>query len=236
MNELYLLYVTAASLGFFHTLLGPDHYVPFIVLSKARNWSRSKTLWITFVSGLGHVSSSVVLGFIGIALGISVSKLESIEAFRGEIVGWLLFAFGLIYFFYGLFRHLKRRGHHHHFFNFLLPRRIRRMHHLSDSEDDVDKNEKSNVTFWMLFLIFVFGPCEVLIPMLIFPAAEHSSVGVATVAIIFGLATIVTMLGIVYLGYKGARFLNFKDKGEYVHIAAGLVIAFLGTSILFLGW
>ncbi|MCG6187927.1 sulfite exporter TauE/SafE family protein [Maribellus maritimus] len=236
MNELYLLYVTAASLGFFHTLLGPDHYVPFIVLSKARNWSRSKTLWVTFVSGLGHVSSSVVLGFIGIALGISVSKLESIEAFRGEIVGWLLFAFGLIYFFYGLFRHIKRRGHHHHFFSFLLPGRIRKMHHLNDSGADMDKNEKSNVTFWMLFLIFVFGPCEVLIPMLIFPAAEHSSVGVATVAIIFGLATIVTMLSIVYLGYKGARFLNFKDKGEYVHIAAGLVIAFLGTSILFLGW
>jgi len=236
MKELYLLYFTAASLGFFHTVLGPDHYVPFIVLSKARNWSKSKTLWITLISGIGHVSSSVVLGVIGIGLGISINKLESIEAFRGEVVGWMLFSFGLIYLFYGLYRHLKGNGHHHHFFYFLMPRRIREMHHLPTGEKDMDKNEKTNMTFWMLFLIFVFGPCEVLIPMLIFPAAEHSTIGIVTVAVIFSIATIITMLGIVYLGYKGAKFLNVKEKGEYVHIAAGLVIAFLGVSVLFLGW
>ncbi len=28
--ELSALIVTAASLGFFHTILGPDHYLPFI--------------------------------------------------------------------------------------------------------------------------------------------------------------------------------------------------------------
>jgi nickel/cobalt transporter (NicO) family protein len=236
MKELYLLYFTAASLGFFHTILGPDHYVPFIVLSRARNWSKSKTLWITFVSGIGHVGSSIILGVIGIALGVSINKLESIEAFRGEVVGWLLFAFGLIYLFYGLYRHFKKKGHHHHFFNFLLPKRIRKMHHLPTSENDLDKGEKTNVTFWVIFLIFVFGPCEVLIPMLIFPAAQHSAIGIATVAIIFSIATILTMLSIVYLGYKGSKFINLKQKGEFVHIAAGLIIAFLGSSILFLGW
>ncbi len=69
MNELSILLVTAASLGFVHTLLGPDHYLPFIVLSKARQWSSSKTMWITFISGIGHVGSSVIIGMIGIALG-----------------------------------------------------------------------------------------------------------------------------------------------------------------------
>ena len=34
-NSLALLSVTAISIGFIHTLLGPDHYLPFIVLSKA---------------------------------------------------------------------------------------------------------------------------------------------------------------------------------------------------------
>lgn len=236
MKELYLLYFTAASLGFFHTILGPDHYVPFIVLSKARNWSKSKTLWITFVSGIGHVGSSIILGVVGVALGVSISKLESVEAFRGVAVGWLLFAFGLIYLFYGLYRHFKSKGHHHHFFNLLLPKRIRKMNHFSTAENDLDKGEKSNITFWVIFLIFVFGPCEVLIPMLIFPAAQHSATGIATVAIIFGIATILTMLSIVYLGYKGAKFLNLKNKSEYVHIVAGLIIAFLGSSILFFGW
>jgi nickel/cobalt transporter (NicO) family protein len=235
MEEVYLLYFTAASLGFFHTILGPDHYMPFIVLSKARNWSKSKTLWITFISGVGHVGSSVVLGIIGIGFGVSLNKLESIEAYRGEIVGWMLFAFGLAYLIYGIHRHLKGNGHFH-ILKFITPKSVREMHHLPTDEKDVDKNEKSKITFWMLFLIFVFGPCEVLIPVLIFPASEYSAAGIAAVALIFGIATIATMMSIVYLGYKGVKFLKIKNKEEYMHIAAGLIISFLGISILFLGW
>lgn len=35
-QELGILLITAVSIGFFHTLLGPDHYVPFIAMAKAR--------------------------------------------------------------------------------------------------------------------------------------------------------------------------------------------------------
>src|SRR5665647_2449113 len=101
MDEIVLLSLTAASLGFIHTALGPDHYLPFIVLSKARHWSGTKTMWITFLSGVGHVGGSVVIGLIGIALGISLNKLTFIEDFRGNIVAWLLIAFGLAYTIYG---------------------------------------------------------------------------------------------------------------------------------------
>jgi hypothetical protein len=38
--ELKALILTAASIGFFHTLLGPDHYLPFIMMSWARKWSK----------------------------------------------------------------------------------------------------------------------------------------------------------------------------------------------------
>jgi len=60
-NSMILLSVTAVSLGFLHTLLGPDHYLPFIVLSEARKWTVKKTMLITFFCGLGHVGSSVIL-------------------------------------------------------------------------------------------------------------------------------------------------------------------------------
>jgi len=32
-GEITVLLATAASLGFIHTLIGPDHYLPFIVMS-----------------------------------------------------------------------------------------------------------------------------------------------------------------------------------------------------------
>lgn len=87
MQEVIVIAGTAALIGFTHTLLSLDHYLPFIVLSKARKWSYGKTALITFISGLGHVLSSVVLGFVGILIGTAVFKLESIESVRGEIAG-----------------------------------------------------------------------------------------------------------------------------------------------------
>ncbi len=35
-DELILLAGTAAIVGFLHTITGPDHYLPFIVMGKAR--------------------------------------------------------------------------------------------------------------------------------------------------------------------------------------------------------
>jgi hypothetical protein len=56
-HEIWILIATAASIGFFHTILGTDHYLPFIVMSKARNWSMVRTAVITSLCGLGHVLS-----------------------------------------------------------------------------------------------------------------------------------------------------------------------------------
>ncbi|MDB4582328.1 hypothetical protein N9164_04185 [Draconibacterium sp.] len=65
MNQ-NILILTAASLGFVHTVLGPDHYIPFIALSKARNWSLPKTLGVTALCGIGHVLGSIAIGLIGV--------------------------------------------------------------------------------------------------------------------------------------------------------------------------
>jgi nickel/cobalt exporter len=227
MSEMMVLLVSAATLGMIHTLLGPDHYLPFIVLSKARNWSRTRTLWITFVAGVGHISGSVVLGMIGIAMGISLSRLEAIEASRGNLVGWMLIAFGIGYTVYGIYKYY-RKGAHVHLPAFLRPRSIR--------HQDLDQDEEAiNLTPWILFLIFVFGPCEVLIPMLIYPASQHSGLGVFLVALVFGIATIGTMLVVVMLGYRGLSLVRFKGREHQLHIYAGLIILAAGAGMQFLG-
>ena len=232
MNELYLLIISAGSLGFVHTLLGPDHYLPFIVLSKARKWSSSKTMWITFISGIGHVGSSVLIGMLGIAMGLSLSKLEAVESFRGDMVGWMLFAFGIIYTFYGLYKYVKS-SHHMHLPKFMVPKRIRELQHLPTEEQQKDNTK---LTPWILFLIFVFGPCEVLIPMLIFPAYENSTFGMFAVAIVFGIATIGTMLLTVWIGHKGTSLIRFKKHERYWHLIAGVIILISGSGIVFFGW
>jgi sulfite exporter TauE/SafE len=235
MDGLHVLLLTAVSLGFVHTLLGPDHYLAFIVLSKARKWSKAKTLWITFIGGVGHVGGSVVIGIVGVALGLSLSKLNSIEDFRGNVVGWMIIVFGIGYIIYGICKFIKN-GHHHHLPKFLMPKSIRPYRHLPTTEKEEQETDTTNITPWILFLIFVFGPCEVLIPLIMIPASKHDTLGVVLVALIFGIATIATMLATVYAGYMGTSLIRFKKGEKYLHLFAGFIILLLGLGIQFLGW
>jgi len=234
MNEIVLLSITAASLGFVHTALGPDHYLPFIVLSKARNWSVTKTMLITFISGIGHVGGSVVIGLIGIALGISLNKLKLIEGFRGDTVALLLIFFGIAYTVYGLYQFIKNGGHQH-LPDYLIPKSIRQIKHQVNHGLE-KKVDETKLTPWVLFIIFVFGPCEVLIPMLFIPAVQKSGIGIAAVALFFGITTIATMMFIVYLGHVGSAFLKFKSKEKYMHLVAGLVILISGLGMHLFNW
>jgi nickel/cobalt exporter len=112
-SELYTLTITAASLGFIHTVLGPDHYVPFVAMARAGKWSRIKTLWITILSGIGHVGSSVLIGAIGIALGSALSHIAWVESVRGEVAAWMLTGFGVVYMVWGIWQALRNRPHEH---------------------------------------------------------------------------------------------------------------------------
>jgi hypothetical protein len=103
-SELSLLTLTAASLGFLHTAAGPDHYVPFIAMSRLGRWPMVKTTWITLLCGLGHVLGSVVLGLAGVALGVALAKVQAIDYFRGDLAARLLTAFGLVYCVWGVRR------------------------------------------------------------------------------------------------------------------------------------
>ena len=234
-QELAVLSVTAASIGLLHTLFGPDHYLPFIVMSRARNWSRLKTTWVTLLCGLGHIGSSIVLGMIGIALGLGVTRLEGFESFRGSLAAWLLIGFGLAYFIWGLRRALRNRSHAH---THAHAGGLTHTHEHTHKEGHVHVHEKEgarSLTPWVLFTIFVLGPCEPLIPLLMYPAAKSSPAGVALVAGIFGGVTIATMLSIVLLATAGISLVPTTRIERYSHALAGAAICLCGVAIQFLG-
>jgi nickel/cobalt exporter len=233
-TELGVLIITAASIGFFHTLLGPDHYVPFIMMSWARKWSALKTAVITFLCGIGHIGSSVVLGLVGVALGLAVKKLEIIESVRGNIAAWLLIAFGLAYFVWGLRRAYQKKSHSHSHIHIGTEHEHPHSHHLEHAHVH-DETDKASITPWVLFTIFVFGPCEPLIPILMYPAAKNSLFGLAVVTGVFGLTTIGTMLGVVMLSAAGVNFVPLHRLQRYSHAIAGATICLCGLAIQFLG-
>lgn len=233
-NEILMLSITAASIGFFHTLLGPDHYLPFIVLSKSGNWSLLKTIWITVLCGIGHVASSVILGIIGIMMGIAVSKLEYFESFRGNIAAWFLIGFGFLYLIWGIRQSIRNKPHTHlHFHNNKGEHAHTHKHH--NEHVHVHSTKKNHLTPWILFTIFVFGPCEPLIPILMYPAAKSNIFGAVVVATVFSIITILTMLTVVVVALMGVNFIPFKRFERYIHVIAGATIFLSGLGIQFLG-
>jgi nickel/cobalt exporter len=162
------------------------------VLSRARNWSIRKTMLITFFCGLGHVLSSVVLGLVGIAVGISVTRLVSAESFRGNIAAWLFIAFGLVYMIISIRNLIKKRKHSHSHFH-IDGEKHEHEHDHHKEHTHIHNKDLTNTTPWILFLIFVFGPCEPLIPILMYPAAQHNIPGAVLVSLLFSAVTIGTM-------------------------------------------
>jgi len=233
-NSITLLSVTAVSLGFLHTLLGPDHYLPFIVLSEAKKWTVRKTMFITFLCGLGHVLSSVILGLIGIAVGISVNRLVDVESFRGNIAGWLFIAFGLVYMIISLRNLYRKKTHTHTHFHPGGSSHSHEHSHLNDHLH-VHETDMAKTTPWILFLIFIFGPCEPLIPVLMYPAAQNNIPGAIIVSTLFSVVTIATMMSIVLAFKLGFSKINLKPVEKYSNLIAGAMIFFSGIAIQFLG-
>jgi len=229
-----LLAGTAVTIGFIHTIVGPDHYIPFIVMGEARRWTVRRTMLITFLCGLGHVLSSVIVGFIGIGAGISLSKLEFFESFRGNIAAWLLIAFGLVYMLVSL-RSLYRKKKHVHAHHHTDGTDHKHEHGHFSGHSHIHLENRKNMTPWILFLIFVLGPCEPLIPIVMYPAAENNIHGVIIVSLLFSVVTIATMMSVVLAFRLGLSRINLRPLERYVNVIAGATILVSGLAIQFLG-
>ncbi len=240
-ESIILLGSTAASIGVLHTLLGPDHYLPFIAMSRAGNWSLKKTLTVTLLCGLGHVLSSAALGLVGVVFGIGVMRLERIEAVRADLAGWLLLAFGLVYLAWGVRRAVRNKPHTHvhvhadgtaHTHEHIHLDHHTHVHPTATPGDNAGRRAQT-MTPWVLFTIFVFGPCEPLIPILMYPAAKDNLWGAAWVTAVFAMATLITMTTVVAVAYVGVGSSGLARLERYGHAVAGCMIAACGVAVQF---
>ena len=230
--SLATLLVASVTVAGTHTFIGVDHYLPFVVLGRARKWPLTRVLGITALCGLGHVIGSIVLGFAGIGLGFAVSDLVDIESVRGSLAAWSLIAFGLVYAAWATVRLLRNRTHTHvhaHEDGTL------HTHHHNHHEDHLHAHAGAGLTIWAVFVIFVLGPCEPLIPLLMAPAWQYDWWGVAAVAVTFSVTTIAMMLTMATIGSLGLRMVSVQKVHRYAHVLAGLAIFSSGMAIQVLG-
>ena len=235
-SDILVLGGAAASIGVLHTLMGPDHYLPFVVMGRARHWPRWKTLAVTAGCGVGHVASSVLLGLAGVALGTAIGQLEAFEAVRGSMAAWLLIGFGLAYAVWGVHKAIQNRPHRHaHVHEDGTMHQHGHGHHGEHAHVHEAEAGERSLTPWLLFIIFVLGPCEPLIPLLMYPAAEHSWAGMIFVTMVFSVATVGTMLATVAGAAWGLQFCKLGPLERFSHALAGAAICMSGLAIQMLG-
>lgn len=233
MSFIIPVVLTAIVIGVIHTIIGPDHYLPFIVMAKARNWSKQKTLRITILCGLGHVGSSVLLGAIAIIFGASIIALAGIESFRGDLAAWALVFFGMTYLVWSLRKELKNRTHTHEHEHSDGSEHSHEHSHVHEHGHVHKMDSKKNLTPWVLFVIFVLGPCEPLIVLMMYPAITNNLFGLVLVVFAFCAATILVMMIMVLGALKGLSFLPLSKIEPHTNSIAGATIALCGVAILF---
>lgn len=228
-----LLLGTTASLAAVHTLIGVDHSIPFIVLGRARGWSLRRTLGVTGVCGVAHVLSSVLIGLVGVMLGVALERLSWLESARGLVAAWLLIGFGLTYAAWGLWR--SSRGQLPTVRDTPPDGPTRGPAHTHRGGSAHAHGLGRGATPWALFLVFAFGPCEALIPLMMVPAVDASWWLLAAVVAVFACFTIGAMLAAVALGYVGLTRARLGGFEQRIDVLAGLTVAASGAAVLVLG-
>jgi hypothetical protein len=237
-SEFVALCLTAVCVGVVHTAAGPDHSIPFVAMARAGGWSAAKTFWVTAACGLGHVAGSAVLGIVGLTVGSMVLGGEALEALRGDIASSMLIGLGMAYFAWGLMRAVggHAAGHAHGRFTGHAHGPCRPEQPIAGGHDPCGRHHRPTVgswTPWMLFLIFVFGPSEPLVPLLMVPASRSGPVAVAAVVTAFACATVVTMTSSVMLMRYGTSLVPGPLIGRFDQAVAGLAMLACGVLVKF---
>lgn len=203
-----------------HTLI-PDHWLPFVLVGRAERWALRRTIWLTLVAGMLHVTVSVAmaLAIVGAGRGAE-SALGWLESAAESVSGWLLVLFGLAY----MFWFLKRGGHVHSF----------GMHPHHEAAAPADKpRPPAFLTGYSLAFVVGFNPCVLVVP-LAWQASEISMSTLAAVVSAFAVTTIATMVTVTWLGLRGTARLDRPFLARYGEAVSGGLIAATGAAILVL--
>jgi len=90
------------------------------------------------------------------------------------------------------------------------------------------------LTTWALFLVFCADPCVAVMPM-VFAAAIEGPAAVASVILVYEVATIVTMVALVLTAHAGVRRIELPWIDRFGDAVAGAVIVLIGAFVGVLG-
>jgi nickel/cobalt transporter (NicO) family protein len=227
-----LLFLSSCSTAIIHALI-PDHWLPFALMGRAQAWSERRTLLLAGLTGIVHVTVSIVVGIAIVLTGSDQARkvAERLGASVETLGGGLLIAFGLAY---GLWAHAReRRAHasHHAHAAGAAGHEVHPGLPLHAHGHLLSRWAGGALTGAALVAVIGISPCVLFQPILFAAAAAGTGAAVAAAAG-FATCTVGTMIVVTWVALRGMRHLSLGFFTRYGDLLSGLIIAALGVAVI----
>ena len=203
---MYSIITGSLLLSLLHAII-PNHWLPVLAIGKKEKWSLSEITKVTFLSGLAHALSTIVIGII---LGFAGLKLAgSVEYFTRYIAPVFLILLGIFF----IYQHHRHR--HFHLHNMPKPA--------------ISKNK----IILSLVVAMFLSPCMEIEAYFLLAGTK----GIGAVLLIAAMYLIITVTGMVIwvrLAYRGILKLNWHTLEHNSGIITGFILVITGIVSFFI--
>lgn len=200
------LLVGSLLISLLHAVIS-NHWLPVLAIGRKEGWSLAETTRITFIAGMAHVISTVVIGLLLALIGSELT--EHIEDFT-KIIGPSILVLSGLYF-------VRQHYTHHHF-------------HLEKNQ--IEKKRKGAIIVALVIAMFL-SPCMEIEAYFLL-AGSKGWYFLAMIAALYAIITIVGMLVWIRITYKGLLKLNWHKWEHNAGIITGLVLIVTGIISFFI--
>ena len=198
---------SAALVGLIHSL-APGHWLPVVLMAKARRWPMRTAILGASIVAAGHILLSTFLGLLSIYLELQFLSQyeEQIERYTGLGLG----VFGLIYAGYAYFRHSSCHGHTHH-----------------------GPDPKGRRAPYAFLFSLGLSPCIAALPVFV-AAGARGPWAIAISIFSFCVGVLCALIGSTVLVSKGLVKLDHPIFEHYGDVLTGLAVTLMGTVLFFI--
>jgi hypothetical protein len=235
MNSTVLTTIAATgfSVAFFHAAI-PTHWLPFVLVARARGWGRTKTLAVTLFAGLGHVGLTTLLG-LGIAwFGFQLDERLG-HAFPW-LVGGALVLIGLYYGWrqsrgLGICHHPGSGSHHHPSAECGHEHDHSHWEHELKDSALVSTRRGDWAAMGGLFFMLTLSPCEGFLPVYL-SGVKFGWHGFFMLSAILALGALAGMTLFTWLALVGLERFELKNFERWEAGLIGALFCVLGVLIV----
>ena len=203
---MYSIIVGSVLLSVLHAVI-PNHWLPVLAIGKKENWTLREVTEVTFLSGLAHALSTIVIGIIIGYIGLQLA--ENVRYFTHVVAPVILVILGLFF----IYQHHR----HKHFHLHQAPKPAR---------------SKKKIIIALVVAMFL-SPCMEIEAYFLLAGTK----GLWAVAIIAALYLLITVTGMVLwvrLAYKGILKLNWHTLEHNSGIITGYTLVATGVIAYFI--